>query len=987
MIQEGSKQMFAILDEMQRAVTMYEPYEITTSEPLELKYKNLCFFKLCSLTYDDKLPYREAIENILSTLENEYFNFVYLLSGDLTGITIYLGIVKNCDLATDFSVAKYGRKLEAAFNGYFQGSILEKLVAEQVEKEIIEPLQHVRRISVITGIPSIHESSASKNLDFQGIDRLINSMSNETWKLLIIAERVKQEHVVNLQNELYNLYDFLHLQSKQSIQVSSNMSEGESTSQTKGKSQSKSKGANESKAFNENKSTSSGSSSNNTSKSTGNTTTRSTSDNQTTGTNSSETSGTNKSMGKSETMTIDIVNKRVQEVLKYIDEVQFGRLKLGITKGLFKTAMYILGENLDQHDRLKSNVLAIFQGDQPTMSPLRVNEIKMANGQVLADVISSFQLLRFPTKFQPSTALLHGTPQLANEMELATYMTSKELSLVAAMPQKEITGLALKEGVDFGLNVIPKLEHENPIELGYLMKRGHKQPAIPISLTKSQINKHIFIGGVTGSGKTTTCQKLLIQSEMPFIVIEPAKTEYRSMIDMRGMEDVIVFTLGNEKYSPFRLNPFELLEGEGITSHIDMLKATFTAAFPMEAAMPQILEEAMYECYKQCGWNIEDDTNNYCNNPWAANGEYFPTLTMLVEQLSEVVNKKGFGNELRENYIGSLVSRMSNLTIGSKGLMLDCHLSVDFNNLLDKKVIIEMEDIKSQEDKSLMMGLILARIGETVKRKYKANRNYKHITLVEEAHRLLSKVDYGDSSAKKAAVETFSDMLAEVRKYGEGLIIVDQIPNKLASEVLKNTNTKIIHCIFARDDKEVIGDTMLMNDRQKEFLSNLNVGEAILFTAGLHKPVHIAIERMTDTSENGVEDERLKEIGMLQKQLFFKTFYPMLSILELPLKGTEQAKTVYSIYKNIVARATSITQQEWDRFVDQLEDFGNSYDKAPVQLWKNLCLFHSIQTHHFHCNRCDKSAILKAADDCYRQFSLNIEEVNPSSFEYTLIFG
>jgi DNA helicase HerA-like ATPase len=985
-IQEGSQQMLAILNEVQHAITINQPYEVSSAGQADLDLKNFCFFKLCSLTYDEKFPYREAIENILSTLESEHFNFVYLLSGDPSRVTIYLGVVKNNELATDISVAKYGRKLEAAFDGYFQGSVLEKLASGDIQEEIIKPLQRVRRISAITGIPSIHEFSANKNLNFQGIDRLINSMSNETWMLLIIAERVKQDHVMDLQNDLYHLYDFLHLQSKQSIQVSNNENEGESSSETRGKSNSKTKGTNESKAFNENKSSSNGSSSNNTSKSTGNTNTRGINDSKTESSNSSETKGKNKSTGRSESMTIDVINKRVQELLKYIDEVQLDRLKLGMTKGLFKTAIYILGENLDQHDRLKSNVLAIFQGDQPTLSPLRVNEIIITNGQTPEEIISPFQLLCFETRFNRSTAILHGIPQTASDMELATYMTPKELSLIAAMPQKEIAGLSLMEGVDFGLNIMSKANEENQVDIGYLIKRSQKLNSSRIGLTQQQINKHVFIAGVTGSGKTTTCQKLLIQSKLPFIVIEPAKTEYRGMVEIEGMEDIIIFTLGNEQNSPFRLNPFELLEGESITSHIDMLKATFTAAFPMEAAMPQILEEAMYECYKQCGWNIEDGTNEYCLNPWEVNGEYFPTLSMLVEKLSEVVNKKGFGNELRENYIGSLISRMSNLTIGSKGLMLNCHLSVDFNTLLDKKVIIEMEDIKSQEDKSLLMGFILTRIGETLKRKYKANRNYKHITLVEEAHRLLSKVEFGDLPTKKASVETFSDMLAEVRKYGEGLIIVDQIPNKLASEVLKNTNTKIIHRIFAKDDKEVIGDTMLMNDRQKDFLSSLPVGEAILFTEGLHKPVHIGVERITDTSNNEVDDDKLKSIGALQKQLFFKTFYPMLSILKLPMESLEQATIVYRSFKDIIIRLSYKTQQEWHEFVDYLYTFGKTYNQTPEELWSRLCFYHSIKTHGFYENQCDIKAIYQAADATFHQFSTNIEEANPMSREYSIIF-
>ena len=175
------------------------------------------------------------------------------------------------------------------------------------------------------------------------------------------------------------------------------------------------------------------------------------------------------------------------------------------------------------------------------------------------------------------------------------------------------------------------------------------------------------------------------------------------------------------------------------------------------------------------------------------------------------------------------------------------------------KIILEMEELKSPEDKALFMGFILSRLSAVIKAKHKEDSSYRHLTLIEEAHRLLAKVDYGDSGSKKTAVETFTDLLAEVRKYGEGIIVVDQIPNKLASEVLKNTNTKIIHKILARDDKEAVGDTMLMNTKQKEFLSALDPGHAIVFSEDMDKPVHVYMERETDTNEDEIDDEVIKK--------------------------------------------------------------------------------------------------------------------------------
>jgi hypothetical protein len=273
----------------------------------------------------------------------------------------------------------------------------------------------------------------------------------------------------------------------------------------------------------------------------------------------------------------------------------------------------------------------------------------------------------------------------------------------------------------------------------------------------------------------------------------------------------------------------------------------------------------MYSCYEALGWDIATNTNLYYDDPFRLDVDSFPQISDLLKAMEKVVEDKGFDERLKRDYIGSLKSRLSNLTVGSKGMMLNCSHSVDFDYLASHNVILELEDIKSPEEKALIMGFILSRMAAIIKNKHKSNANYKHITLVEEAHRLLSKVEYGDSGAKKVAEETFTDLLAEVRKYGEGLIIVDQIPNKLASEVLKNTNTKIIHRILAKDDKEAVGDTMLMEDKQKAYLSSLEPGYAIVFTENTDNPVNIYINQVSDTNEAEVEEKIVTERFLKKK--------------------------------------------------------------------------------------------------------------------------
>ena len=439
---------------------------------------------------------------------------------------------------------------------------------------------------------------------------------------------------------------------------------------------------------------------------------------------------------------------------------------------------------------------------------------------------------------------------------LGNWLTTNELGMIAGLPQKEVAGLSLNSEVEFGLN-FTKPSDTNKIELGYLIQNGNVLNESPVYLDKADLDKHIFVSGVTGSGKTTTCQKILHDADIPFLVIEPAKTEYRIM--MYQHPDVMIFTLGDNQTNPIKMNPLIFYPHESITSRVDMLCACIESAFDMEAAIPQIIEQALYRAYEDKGWDIYSNQNYQFENPFDGTGKAFPTISELIKQCESVVNEQGFDERLKNDYIGSIKARLLGLTSGGKGFLLNTHSSVDFIDLLDHKVVFELENIRSSAEKSLIMGFILINLSEAIREKYRQSGIFRHITLVEEAHRLLSKYTPGDNMSKKQSVEMFADMLAEIRKYGESLIIADQIPNKLTPDVLKNTNTKIIHRIFAADDKEAVGNTVMLKDEQKDFLSNLATGRAVYFTTGTDKAIQIQIHQSTDTSVQAPQNWEIRK--------------------------------------------------------------------------------------------------------------------------------
>ena len=831
-----------------------------------LQARDVCFYQVESLAFDEDYPRREAFENILLTLDDPHFLFVYDLRGDEHGIKLYIGVVRN--LAADdgtnrLTALDYGTIIQGAFEGNFGGSRIRRVLGNELSEELLSVKARGRyeHGGMIVGVPSENDEQ-DEGKGFQGIDRLINSMMGASWRLVIVAQPAERSALYDWREEIYHAYNAVAPFVKNSVQSSRNAG----TSRTTGTSSSKTDGTN----FSKNKSNggskshsfgpSDDSNSSGTNWSTG----------ENAGESHSRTGGTNRSKttntGTSQMVGVEVANKSAQELVSYIDDELLPRMKRGFGRGMFRTSVYYMADQASTAHQLRAGLQSLFGGESSSYSQLAACPIdfEAPGAGRLVRLYQNVSLTKMDARVPDEILSLLSRPHTGKAVGLDTWLTADEVSLMAGMPQREIPGLAVTEGVEFGLNT----EADGDVVLGSLVQRGRKLK-IPFALARDVLQKHTFIAGVTGSGKTTTCQKILKEAGVPFLVIEPAKTEYRTLVESETFDDCLVFTVGDESVAPLRFNPFELVRGENLSSHIDMLKATFTSAFEMEASMPQLIEEAIYRCYEEKGWNADTSRNDVIgkapgytagtNDEFSRSFDAFPTLDDFLAALTTVVQAKNFSERLRDDYIGSLVSRFSNLRKGTKGRMLNTQHSVPFDELLERNVIFELEDLRSAEDKSLLMGLLLARISSEIRKKHVEDASYRHVTLIEEAHRLLSRVEPGDGGAKRSAVETFADLLAEVRKYGEGLVIVDQIPNKLAPEVIKNTNTKIIHKLFARDDKETVGDAMLMDDKQKAYLSSLEPGEAIVFTEGSAKPVDIAVKRETDTNGKDVEDEVIRK--------------------------------------------------------------------------------------------------------------------------------
>lgn len=891
--------------------------EIDFQTPSEIEDLDVVLYKVNEISFEDKAPRKEALENVLSSMRLDGINFIYLILGDQMGVHFYYGVARNYTKEEpELSIMDIGKYiLEPSIKGNFRGSTITEIKGTE-KRALLSVMKRQQYYSMLEGVPGC----VPDDEDFQGVDRLVDVMSGDSFGFMIIASPVSYNELREIESNLYDIYSKIVPLSKESIQEGSSVNSGETNgsnfTETKSEGTSYSKSSNNSvnisdgetdsmgtthtkqhgKGTSETEGTSSGSSSSSSSKSTAvsKSGSESNAESKTTGTSHSESKttgggeseGRNQSFGESKgttiqktrgessskSVTVEFVNKKAQDWLKYLDEVIIPRLDYGNGKGVFITVSFLFSNNKACLKKLENTAISLFSGKKGNKIPLKANflidteqNMRLESLKNLQLPCGSFRNGITDNELKAHSALSQFIPSV-QQFSIGNWITTNELAMIAGLPKKDVIGLELKEEVEFGLNFKSDIFENNRMEIGKLIQSGNIIDK-RVYLDKSNLDKHIFVTGVTGSGKTTTCQNILEGSDKPFLVIEPAKTEYRILREKYS--DLLIFTLGKDTVAPFRLNPFEFYPHESITSRVDMIQASIEAAFEMEAAIPQIIERAIYECYEDYGWNIATNQNKYYGVHAFDDGVYaFPTLEDLIEKTEKVVEQQGFDIRLKNDYIGSIKARLQGLLVGAKGFMLNAKRSIDFRELLKRKVVLELEEIRSSSEKSLIMGFVLTNLMEAIKANYMNDlekvmqkevvdfEKCRHITLIEEAHRLLSKYTPGDSLNKKQGVETFSDMLAEIRKYGECLMIVDQIPNKLTPEVLKNTNTKIVHRLFAEDDKEAIGNTIVLEKEQKDFLSKLQTGSAVVFTQGFNKAIQVQINQNTDTASNKLISEK-----------------------------------------------------------------------------------------------------------------------------------
>ena len=545
----------------------------------------------------------------------------------------------------------------------------------------------------------------------------------------------------------------------------------------------------------------------------------------------------------------DLIDAAAQAYEELLDQ-HIDRLKSARGIGWWRTSVAVCADSEATLEVVTSALRGTGTGDTTPLDPLRVLPVR--------DAVARPAMLRGQT-------LLAGPAgrQLDPSADaLATYMTSEELAVLVNVPQRDVPGIPRRDVAEFALSAPEPPAAEKSIPLGHIID-VQGQAVQPLAITQATLNRHVLISGMTGFGKTTTAKRLLLGArgiaKVPFLVIEPAKAEYRLLAGDKSLSGVLrVYGIGADSPLPLRLNPFEPVQGTPLGRHIDLIKEVFNSAFPMYGPMASLLEEAMIEAYTERGWDIHTSRNHVLDglpddSPPDDDDRValLPTLADVHEKIESIVRRHGYAGEMNDNMRAALRARLKGLMIGSKGLALNTRRSTPAHELFARPAVIELRDLGMDEEKSFVMALLLCQLSEYAEARLDGQPSHgrlRHLTLIEEAHRLLraapppSNQEIAQSAS--LGVTKFTDMLAELRAYGEGFLICDQIPTKLAVDTLKNTDVKITHHLPAADDKHAIATATNLTETQSRHLSNLGVGEAVVQDQEIGSSVHITVTNL-----------------------------------------------------------------------------------------------------------------------------------------------
>jgi hypothetical protein len=553
-------------------------------------------------------------------------------------------------------------------------------------------------------------------------------------------------------------------------------------------------------------------------------------------TGTGDTRSSNRTTGANRQISIEATDKSIEQLLDKIDH-HLKRIDEAKTYGGWNSAAYFIGDSTASSEALASIFLGLIRGNNSSHEDFALTTWNSARKSAVLDWLGTLSHPPLQHGLGKRLPIAYLTP--------ATLVSGKELAIQLSLPRRSTSTVAVMETQAFGRKV-QRLDGAmqapgRSLVLGQI-RHLWENLRQNIDLDLDQLCSHVFVSGSTGSGKSNTIYGMLSQISaegIPFLVIEPAKGEYKHVFGHRP--DVQVFGTHPGYGALLRINPFHFPTAVHVLEHVDRLIEIFNVCWPMYHAMPAVLKEAILLAYEQAGWDLERSVNRHGDG-------LYPSFADLLVTLERVIDVSAYSQEIKGNFIGALSTRIRSLTNGLNGQIFTAD-EIGSEVLFDSRVIVDLSRVGSAETKSLIMGVLVMRLSEYRMAQGGMNLPLRHVTVLEEAHHLLKR-SHGEGGAEGGSlvgksVEMLTNAIAEMRTYGESFFIADQSPHAVDIAAIRNTNTKIIMRLPEEMDRRLIGKSVALRDEQLDEIARLPQGVAIVYQNDWLEPVLCQVKKFS----------------------------------------------------------------------------------------------------------------------------------------------
>lgn len=799
---------------------------------------NVRLYRITEMVYQKGEPVTDKFTTVFNTLSTYNASVFILIDSDGKETNFYIGVRNNepDDSPRKRSTVTLGNTLKQTLIGHFPGVKIENEDRKTI-KTLSDKISAVKNVASVSVVGNNKIGKEQTNEQFvQGLEKLALALSGYPYIGLIVAENQSSQNIQMMRKGYQELYT--RLSPLQKVQYSENASESSSRSKSFAEMNGKQKAAMIGGAAVSLAGVIGGAA---------------------IGVADAAVSGAmiggqiagqfssfinslapSEQITKSTSQTVSstVENKSVTDMMALIDEL-LKKTNEYDSYGLWNVAGYFCSDDMSAAEIAASNYRSLMNGENSGREVSAINSWRERDN-------TNNELGRFGDLTTYLSRYVH--PQFiygANiRVNAATNVSGKELGLHLGLPRATVPGLPVIEHAEFGKEVTSyqlfkkdvSRKPEDRITIGRIFDLGQITNK-KVELDNKSLNMHTFITGSTGSGKSNTVYQMLTelhQDKISFLVVEPAKGEYKDVFG--NWEDVNVFST-NPKIAPLiNLNPFKFPDSIHVLEHVDGLVEIFSVCWPMYDAMPAFFKDAILKSYEKTGWDLGSST-------FEGDEVEYPDFEILAEELERLIDDTDYSAEVKGNYTGALVTRVKSLTVGLNKFIFTTN-QTPYQELFDENCILDISRVKSAETKALLMGLMVYILNEyRVDTKAGNNSGLKHVTVLEEAHNLLKNTSGSESELIGKSVEMLTNTIAEIRTYGEGFIIVDQSPSSVDIAAIKNTNTKIVLRTPEANDREAVGRSVGLTPNQVNEIAKLPSGVAVIYQNDWVTPVLAMVDK------------------------------------------------------------------------------------------------------------------------------------------------